>query len=133
MNELIQNASSLNLKEVEPRLATRTSMIGAFCSLVEWPLLLRLVLIFLGAWRIIQDYVVSPRVMGKNMDEPDPDILDKTYRTWREIAPFETSLRPTLEGLQAMIDFLADSVPGAKHCRLGGGHQGAIDLAIVEI
>ena len=26
------------------------------------------VLIFLGAWRIIQDYVVTPRVMGKNME-----------------------------------------------------------------
>jgi predicted PurR-regulated permease PerM len=29
-----------------------------------WPFLL----IFLGAWRLVQDYVVSPRIMGKSME-----------------------------------------------------------------
>ena len=27
-----------------------------------------MLLIFLGAWRLIQDYVVSPRIMGKSME-----------------------------------------------------------------
>jgi predicted PurR-regulated permease PerM len=27
-----------------------------------------LLLVFLGSWRIVQDYVVSPRVMGKSME-----------------------------------------------------------------
>jgi predicted PurR-regulated permease PerM len=27
-----------------------------------------ILLIFLGAWRLVQDYVISPRIMGKSME-----------------------------------------------------------------
>lgn len=69
----------------------------------------------------IQAYSSQPdlakQVLSKNMDETDPDILDKTYRMYRESAPFEPSLKPTLEGLQGMLDFLGDSLPTAKSAK----------------
>jgi predicted PurR-regulated permease PerM len=38
--------------------------VGILMSYPHWLLLL----IFLGAWRLIQDYVISPRVMGQSME-----------------------------------------------------------------
>src|SRR5262249_7423327 len=35
--------------------------------LMSYPHIL-IVLLFLGAWRLIQDYVISPRVMGEKME-----------------------------------------------------------------
>lgn len=38
--------------------------VALLMSYTKWPFLL----IFLGAWRLLQDYVVSPRIMGKSME-----------------------------------------------------------------
>jgi predicted PurR-regulated permease PerM len=38
--------------------------VAMLLSYPHWPILLA----FLGAWRLIQDYVISPRVMGKSME-----------------------------------------------------------------
>jgi ABC-type nitrate/sulfonate/bicarbonate transport system substrate-binding protein len=60
---------------------------------------------------------LAKQVLSKNMEETDPDILNKTYAMYHDSAPFETSLKPTLEGLQAMLDFLAPTVPAAKSAK----------------
>ncbi|HLQ35844.1 MAG TPA: ABC transporter substrate-binding protein [Chloroflexota bacterium] len=64
-------------------------------------------------------YNKQPDLAMKVFDEyakvSDPEVLRKTYDFYRTVAPFEESMQPTMQGLQAMIDFLADStVPGAK-------------------
>lgn len=38
--------------------------VAMLLSYPHWPILLA----FLGAWRLVQDYVISPRVMGKSME-----------------------------------------------------------------
>jgi predicted PurR-regulated permease PerM len=38
--------------------------VALLMSYPHWPLLL----IFLGAWRMVQDYVISPRIMGQSME-----------------------------------------------------------------
>jgi predicted PurR-regulated permease PerM len=38
--------------------------VSLLLSYPHWPILLA----FLGAWRMVQDYVISPRVMGKSME-----------------------------------------------------------------
>jgi predicted PurR-regulated permease PerM len=38
--------------------------VSLLLSYPHWPILLA----FLGAWRLVQDYVISPRVMGKSME-----------------------------------------------------------------
>ena len=38
--------------------------VALLLSYPHWPILLA----FLGAWRLVQDYVISPRVMGKSME-----------------------------------------------------------------
>jgi ABC-type nitrate/sulfonate/bicarbonate transport system substrate-binding protein len=41
----------------------------------------------------------------------DADILKKTYDFYTRSAPFEPTLQPTIPGIQAMMNFLAPSVP----------------------
>jgi predicted PurR-regulated permease PerM len=38
--------------------------VALLMSYPHWPMLL----IFLGAWRLVQDYVISPRIMGQSME-----------------------------------------------------------------
>jgi ABC-type nitrate/sulfonate/bicarbonate transport system substrate-binding protein len=56
---------------------------------------------------------VAKPVLSKEMQETDEKIVQRTYDTYKGYG-FETSLKPTSEGLQAMIDFLAESIPAAK-------------------
>ncbi|HVA25075.1 MAG TPA: ABC transporter substrate-binding protein [Chloroflexota bacterium] len=55
----------------------------------------------------------------------DPNILKKNYDFYTKTAPYQKDMQPTLPGIQAMIDFLAQGVaPKAK------GHKAAefVDL-----
>jgi ABC-type nitrate/sulfonate/bicarbonate transport system substrate-binding protein len=44
----------------------------------------------------------------------DPEVLRKTYEFYTKTAPFEPSLQPTMEGIKAMMDFLAPTFPAMK-------------------
>jgi ABC-type nitrate/sulfonate/bicarbonate transport system substrate-binding protein len=44
----------------------------------------------------------------------DPGVLERTYQFHRTSNPFQLDQKPTFEGIQAMLDFLAPSLPAAK-------------------
>jgi NitT/TauT family transport system substrate-binding protein len=58
----------------------------------------------------------------------DADVINKTYDFYTKTAPFQRDLQPTMEGIQAMIDFLAATVPAVK------GHKAEefVDLRFVK-
>jgi NitT/TauT family transport system substrate-binding protein len=66
----------------------------------------------------IQAWNTQPDLAMQVQDEyakvGDPDILRKTYEFYTKTAPFEPSMQPTMEGIKAMMDFLAASVPAMK-------------------
>lgn len=73
---------------------------------------------FLGALRDgIKAYNGQPKlaqqVLQKYSKEQNPDILKKTYEFYRD-RPFETSLQPTMAGIQGNLDFLVATVPQAR-------------------
>ena len=63
----------------------------------------------------IQAWNSQPDLAMKVIDDyakiGDPDILKKTYDFYTKSAPFEPTLQPTIPGVQAMMNFLAPSVP----------------------
>lgn len=61
------------------------------------------------AWNTQPD--LAMRVMDEYSKVGDPAILQKTYDFYTKTAPFEPSLQPTMAGIQAMMDFLAPTVP----------------------
>jgi ABC-type nitrate/sulfonate/bicarbonate transport system substrate-binding protein len=77
-----------------------------------------------GLRRGIEAYNTQPeramQVLAAYAKEADPTIVRRTYDFYRSQAPFELSLRPTSEGIQSMIDFLADTVPAAKSVQASG-------------
>jgi ABC-type nitrate/sulfonate/bicarbonate transport system substrate-binding protein len=57
----------------------------------------------------------AKKVVSTNLKETDQDILDKTYDFYTKQAPFQEDLKPTVEGMIQIRDFLAESsVPKAK-------------------
>ena len=44
----------------------------------------------------------------------DASVIDKTYDFYTKTAPFQRDMQPTSEGIQAMIDFLGETVPAVK-------------------
>jgi ABC-type nitrate/sulfonate/bicarbonate transport system substrate-binding protein len=58
------------------------------------------------------------KLLQDNTKESDPAILKKTYDFYVKQAPFQEDLRPTLEGIKSVLEFLADtSVPAAKNAK----------------
>jgi NitT/TauT family transport system substrate-binding protein len=76
----------------------------------------------LGAYRdaiqaIYNDPAMAMKVQGQYGKIDDQDILKKSYDFYTKTAPYQKDLQPTLEGIQAQIDFLAqtaDKVKGHK-------------------
>ena len=71
---------------------------------------------FLAAYRQgILDYNSQPdvamTVIQKYTKETDPATLKRSYEFQHTAVPYNPSLQPTMKGLQAMIDFLAPSLP----------------------
>ena len=70
------------------------------------------------------------KILGQYTKITDQDVLKRTYDfyTNADFAPFQKDLQPTTEGVQAMIDFLAESSPNIK------GHKPAefIDLRFLS-
>jgi ABC-type nitrate/sulfonate/bicarbonate transport system substrate-binding protein len=44
----------------------------------------------------------------------DQDVINKTYDFYTKTVPFQRDMQPTMEGIQAMIDFLGESAPAVK-------------------
>lgn len=70
----------------------------------------------------MQAFVAQPemakKLIGTNTKETDPMVLQQTYDFYAKTTQFNTSLQPTLEGIQSMIDFLASStLPRAKNAK----------------
>jgi ABC-type nitrate/sulfonate/bicarbonate transport system substrate-binding protein len=58
---------------------------------------------------------LAKQVLSQYSSETDPTILQQTYDFYRTQAPFQVDLRPTLEGIRSMINFLAATiVPNAR-------------------
>lgn len=60
-----------------------------------------------------RDAALAMRMLQQYTKESDPTILRQTYEFYRDL-PFEPSLRPTLEGIQATLDFFSRTMPAAK-------------------
>ncbi|MFI5268414.1 MAG: ABC transporter substrate-binding protein, partial [Chloroflexota bacterium] len=56
------------------------------------------------------------KVLDQYAKVGDQDILKKTYDFYTNpsFAPFQKDMQPTIEGIQAMIDFLAETSPNIK-------------------
>lgn len=71
-----------------------------------------------GLRRGVQLYNEQPAMAMKLLSdytkETDGSILKRTYDFYKTQAAFEPTLKPTVEGIQSMIDFLAESMPAAK-------------------
>lgn len=69
------------------------------------------------------------QVLDKFAKVGDQDILKKTYDfyTNSKFAPFQKDMQPTIPGIQAQIDFLADSVPAVK----GHKPEEFVDLSLI--
>jgi len=57
---------------------------------------------------------VAIKVLQQYTKETDQTVLQKTYDFYKSTVPFEKSMRPTLDGIKAMIDFLSATIPKAK-------------------
>jgi ABC-type nitrate/sulfonate/bicarbonate transport system substrate-binding protein len=67
----------------------------------------------------IQAWNTQPDLAMQVQDEyakvGDPEVLRKTYEFYTKTAPFEPSMQPTMDGIKAMMDFLAaTTVPAMK-------------------
>ncbi len=51
---------------------------------------------------------VAMKVQGQYAKQDDQEILRKGYEFYTKDAPYQKDLQPTLEGIQAQIDFLAE-------------------------
>ncbi|MFI5267473.1 MAG: ABC transporter substrate-binding protein [Chloroflexota bacterium] len=58
---------------------------------------------------------VAIKVLQQYTKETDQVVLQKTYDFYKSTVPFEKSMRPTLDGIKAMIDFLSTTIPEAKN------------------
>lgn len=71
-----------------------------------------------GLRRGVQLYNEQPdmamKLLSDYTKETDASILKRTYNFYKTQAAFEPTLKPTVEGIQSMIDFLAASLPAAK-------------------
>jgi len=61
---------------------------------------------------------VALKVIQQYTKEDNPEIVKKTYEFFTTKVRFDKSLQPSVEGLQAMLDFLGDTtIPAAKNAK----------------
>ncbi|MFI5268566.1 MAG: ABC transporter substrate-binding protein, partial [Chloroflexota bacterium] len=54
------------------------------------------------------------KVMQQYTKESDSDILRKTYDLYKDSVPFQEDQQPSLEAIQAMLEFMGNTIPAAK-------------------
>ncbi len=69
----------------------------------------------IAAWKAQPDLAL--KVLDQYAKIGDPVIAKKTYDFYSTMAAFEPSMQPTMQGIQAMVDFLSDTVPAAKNAK----------------
>jgi ABC-type nitrate/sulfonate/bicarbonate transport system substrate-binding protein len=75
-----------------------------------------------------KDVDLAKKVMAKYGKIDDPAVLDRTYQFHTTSNPFELDLKPTLTGIQAMLDFLSKDLPAAKNAK----PEQFVDLSLVN-
>jgi ABC-type nitrate/sulfonate/bicarbonate transport system substrate-binding protein len=60
---------------------------------------------------------LAKQVMAKYAKITDPDVLEKTYQFHQTSNPFQKDMKPTLKGIQAMMDFLEPTIPAVKDAK----------------
>ena len=66
-----------------------------------------------GIDRYYTDKAFTMKVIAKYTRETDPDVVERTYEFFRKAA-FRRELTISEPGVQAILDFLSDTVPEAK-------------------
>jgi len=79
-----------------------------------------------GIHRIKADKEFASKVLAKYLKIRDPEILSYTYDTG--VPFFKTPPYPSLEGIKATLDFLAEREPKAKHVNAAD----FVDLSLLE-
>jgi ABC-type nitrate/sulfonate/bicarbonate transport system substrate-binding protein len=57
---------------------------------------------------------LAMQLLSQYSGETDPDILRQTYDFYRDQNPFDPSLRPSVAGIQSVLEFLRDTLPDAQ-------------------
>lgn len=78
--------------------------------------------LLLGIREGIQAFAAQPdlakQLITTNTKESDAAILQRTYDFYTKDTQFQADLRPTMEGIQSMIDFLSRTIlPAAKNAK----------------
>jgi|SRR5581483_1483368 len=63
--------------------------------------------------RWLHDERWGKEVLGDVLDTTDPEQIDQTYDFFTKTVPFTPSLRVSRDGVQAVVDSLKDTLPGA--------------------
>jgi ABC-type nitrate/sulfonate/bicarbonate transport system substrate-binding protein len=66
-----------------------------------------------GIERYLHDERWGKEVLVDLLETDDPEQIDQTYDFFAKTVPFTPSLRVSREGLQAVVDSLKDTLPGA--------------------
>ncbi|HUF40746.1 MAG TPA: ABC transporter substrate-binding protein [Verrucomicrobiae bacterium] len=66
-----------------------------------------------GIERYYADKPFAMKVIGKYTKETDQEVLDRTYEFYKR-AGFRREMVTSEPGLQGMLDFLSETIPGAK-------------------
>ena len=72
---------------------------------------------------------LAKRTLQERTKTTDQTLLDKSYDFFLKTAPFQDDLQPTIEGIQRMLDYLADTVPAAK----GANPRQFLDLRFLPV
>jgi NitT/TauT family transport system substrate-binding protein len=71
-----------------------------------------------GVQLFFQQPDLAKKILTDKADVKDATELQRTYDFYTKTAPFQLDLQPTLEGIQAMLDFLGSTVvPAAKNAK----------------
>jgi ABC-type nitrate/sulfonate/bicarbonate transport system substrate-binding protein len=63
---------------------------------------------------------LAKKVIQQYTKENDPSVVQRTYEFYLSKSPFDSSLRPTAEGFQEILDYLGDTtIPAAKTAKPG--------------
>jgi ABC-type nitrate/sulfonate/bicarbonate transport system substrate-binding protein len=71
---------------------------------------------------------LAKATIGKYAKIDDQAVLARTYAFFHDSSPFQLDLKPTLPGIQAMLDFLSPTLEAAKTAK----PEQFVDLSLVE-
>ena len=102
---------AVNRRYIEKNRATALKVLKAYVSSIE---------------RIKADKQFSLKVVSKYMRTTDPEVLESTYNVAFPL--FKTPPYPTLAGIQATFDFMAEKDPKTKQAQ----PKDFVDISLLE-